>query len=346
MKTIYSYPGSFCPPTYGHLQIVKEAAKQFPHVTIFCSNNEEKKDTRWFNEKECKEMWECYNLPKNVSVRTLSEFMKKPTDFSNIVMIRGIRSEKDLAHEQKVMMENSKLGIDKYFFIYSDCNHTGISSSKVRELTEANKFDELHKYVAPGIISKLIERQMKLKNIFMVVGKPATGKSTFLAMLNQIDFRNVHINTDEFNKKVRPILEKAYGSENLVKMAIQKEDEFRELIRAPWMKMLYEAIEKNSEFADNLFVEIPYGLSNDKLMFRFIGSKVIYFGCDESIMAERNKNRMTPEYIVFSSKIPGEKETKKISERYKLDSIYIDTDDLNKFHEISREFLKKIKNGG
>lgn len=60
-------------------------------------------------------------------------------------------------------------------------------------------------------------------------------------------------------------------------------------------------------------------------MFRFVGGKIIYIGCDEKQNLERVISRGTPQLSKFIQKIPNRKETVKIAEKYQLSASYIDT---------------------
>ena len=70
MKPIYVYPGTFCPPTYGHLRIVQRSADLFDRVLILCSVNSAK-NANWFTPEECRDFWLAYDLPDNVTVSTV-----------------------------------------------------------------------------------------------------------------------------------------------------------------------------------------------------------------------------------------------------------------------------------
>jgi pantetheine-phosphate adenylyltransferase len=184
MKTIYAYPGSFCPPTFGHLSIVKRAAEFLPEVIVVCSENSNKSG-QWFSPQKCKELWKTYELPRNVKISTLGEFLSySDPKNTNIVLIRGIRDESDMEQERQVMALNkNKFGIDKYLYILSDDEHKKISSTKARMAAQNLRLEELSAYVSPLVISALLEKTLDMKNIFMVVGRPGSGKSTFLRML-------------------------------------------------------------------------------------------------------------------------------------------------------------------
>jgi len=56
----------------------------------------------------------------------------------------------------------------------------------------------------------------------------------------------------------------------------------------------------------NAFVEIPIGLQSDKMMFRFVGVKVIHLGCDDNDISRlRVILRKTPELLPFIERIPN-----------------------------------------
>ena len=132
--TLFIYPGSFCPPTYGHLEILKKVADVESFIYVVCSSNPEKNDN-WFTEEECKQMWLAYDLPSNVEVKTFTEWscLLKQKGFTadNIIMIRGVRNEDDLQQEMEVIKLNyNKYNLNKYMFIFADSEFTDISSSK------------------------------------------------------------------------------------------------------------------------------------------------------------------------------------------------------------------------
>lgn len=171
-KPIYAYPGSFCPPTYGHVHIAIKAAELFPEVVVVCSNNESKTE-RWFTEEECVAMWSAYSLPSNIRVVTFARFLAEANDPSDIVMIRGIRDESDFDEEKKVALLNkTNYGIDKFFYIFSAPDEETISSSRARLAATALEFETLADCVAPLIVSRLLAKALSVKESTLVIGYP------------------------------------------------------------------------------------------------------------------------------------------------------------------------------
>jgi len=344
MTPTYVYPASFCPPTFGHLHTVEKAAALFPELILVCSVNPEK-DSPWFSPEECRDLWSSYHLSANVRVITLDELQARNKSMSDLVMVRGIRDANDAEYEKRVMLFNKEcFGIDKYFYLFACDAVKDISSSLARRLAGELKLEDLSACVSPLVISKVLEKALGIKNLFMVVGRPGSGKSTFFRKLAEIDPSNVHINTDDFNHELRPLLAKIFGDEDLIKLALEDEEKLKRAIAGPWMDLLRDALRKLPRDA-NAFVEIPYGMQADKRMYRFVGGKVICVDCrDLEVLKSRVHNRNTPRLASFIDKIPGVEETKKIVEENRLNLVTIDTScTLDELHKKTEKFNTWLK---
>jgi pantetheine-phosphate adenylyltransferase len=153
MEPLYIFPGSFCPPTFGHFEIVCKAAEILPELTIVCSRNPAKGND-WFTEEECTQMWiQAYDLPDNIRVATFSDMSRESLDLSRVVLIRGIRDSRDFFGEAATINKNVKeLGINKFFYIISSEKYRDISSSRVRELALQGEIQRM-KHFVPSIIA-------------------------------------------------------------------------------------------------------------------------------------------------------------------------------------------------
>jgi pantetheine-phosphate adenylyltransferase len=324
-QPMYVFPGSFSPPTVGHLYVVRKAAAFLPEVTIVCSSNPAKKNP-WFTQEECKKLWLSYPLPAHVHVVTFAE-IEHAVNGPDLVMIRGIRDEKDYDYEKKVLFYNAHhYNVSKALYIVHDQPEEQFcSSTKVRALAEELNLEELGAYVSPMVLSALLEKVLKIKNLFMVVGKAGSGKSTFLKMLHEIDPRNVYINTDELNHELRPLIREHFKGENLIDVALHKEDELLKLITHPWLELLKTRL-KSVPSDSNVFLEIAYGLQSNKQMYRYVGGKVLYIGCKQETNIARNKQRGTPHLQVFIDRIPDLEATQKIAKEQQLELMSINTD--------------------
>jgi pantetheine-phosphate adenylyltransferase len=129
-----AFPGSFDPPTLGHLNIIQRSASIFDEITIVIAENSQK--SYLFSVEERLELVSALVKPwKNVSVTVCTglivDFLKKN---SIPVIIRGIRGG-DFFYEFELSMMNRALnpGIETVFFT-TDPAYLVIRSSAIKEL--------------------------------------------------------------------------------------------------------------------------------------------------------------------------------------------------------------------
>ncbi|MBT6691672.1 adenylyltransferase/cytidyltransferase family protein [Candidatus Parcubacteria bacterium] len=321
MSATYVFPGSFCPPTYGHFQTLRKAAIMFGHVVVICSTNPQKHDN-WFTPQECVRLWHSYDLPENVSVQY---FGQQKYDLSQVTMIRGLREVSEMDYEQQVMDFNrQEFGINNYVHLFCDPEFSQISSSRARQLATKLELEKLPQYVSPLVASALLEKVLQAKKLFLVVGKPGSGKSTWLKQLCQID-GNYWVDTDQFSEQLKPMLRQKFGRDDLVELYLEQPEQVTAAIKDPWFDLLGQSL-KNTPVNSNIFVEIAYGLAEDKQMFRFVGGQVIYVGCDDSKQnLDRIDQRGTPEHKPFVDRIPGWTGTVQVAKKHQLKLLNVDT---------------------
>lgn len=312
------YPGTFSPPTYGHAALARTAAAMYDEVIIICSENPEKADP-WFTPAACAALWDAYDLPSNVRVLTLEQFRSHRDPHARLVMVRGLRGPMDAQHEQQVMLYNYEhFGVSTYTYIFSEPAFRAVSSSQARALAKFVRLEELAQQVAPLVVTALIEHARQLRTIVLVAGRPGSGKSTFLSMLEAADARNYVITTDQFNATLKPLLERTFPGQDLVELALHREAELTAVLKGPWLDMLQASIAA-APLDAAVFVEIAYGLQPTKQLFRYVGGKVLYFDCqDNATYSQRNRDRGTPQYLPFVERIPSVEEARDIARANRL----------------------------
>lgn len=130
------YPGSFDPPTLGHLDIIRRSAAIFDELVVCVMNNGSKCQSLF----TCAERFELLGkitdgIP-NVRIETygglLADYIK---NFDSPVVIRGLRAVTDFDYEFQMALINKKLNKDiETIFMVASEKYTFLSSSAVREL--------------------------------------------------------------------------------------------------------------------------------------------------------------------------------------------------------------------
>ena len=341
----YLYPGSFCPPTYGHLRILERASAVFGPVEVICSENPNK-DNRWFTPRECKKLWMAYRLPAGTRVRTLSEVLsEREGRRGGITLIAGVRNKKDFECQARNAFENhERFGIGNFHYLFSEDVCAGISSSAARDSASNLRLEELPRYLAPLTVSAMLEKALGVQDIYLVVGKPGSGKSSFLKELSCVDSRNHIIKADDWNEDFKPLLRERFGSGDLVRLVIENREAVGELLGAAWFSRLTFALKEVPRGA-SIYVEAAYGLMEDKRLYRFLGGKVIQVTCGgRDVNLRRVLSRGTPEHVPFIDVIPGEGEARIIAQKEMLNLQVIDNSDGEKeLKRLAREWDVKTK---
>jgi pantetheine-phosphate adenylyltransferase len=131
------YPGSFDPPTNGHLDLMERSSKLFDQVVVAILTNLEKQPL--FTVKERVAMLESVtsSLP-NVTVDTFSGLLVDYAVRKNAhVIVRGIRAFSDYEYELQMALMNRKLEpkVETVFLMPGE-SYAYISSRLVREIVQ------------------------------------------------------------------------------------------------------------------------------------------------------------------------------------------------------------------
>ncbi len=134
-KLIAIYPGSFDPPTNGHLDIIVRATCLFPRIIVAVTDNLNKNPV--FSIEDRLEMLAgaTSHLP-SVKVEKFSgllvEYLKKKSSF---ILIRGLRAVSDFEYEFQMALMNRRLSKKvETVFLMPDEAYTYLSSSVIREV--------------------------------------------------------------------------------------------------------------------------------------------------------------------------------------------------------------------
>jgi len=150
-----AFPGSFDPPTSGHINIIKRAASIFEELLVVVAENKQKKYL--FSAQERASMiGELVKDCKNVSVAvcdTLIVSFLKEKDIK--LLIRGVRGLEDFSYEFELSMMNRTLDPEiETIFMTTDPEYFVIRSSSIKELAS---FDGNLKGMVPPLVVKALK---------------------------------------------------------------------------------------------------------------------------------------------------------------------------------------------
>ncbi len=131
------FPGSFDPPTYGHLNVIERASRLFDKIDVVVSENPGKNNL--FTADERVEMLKKVVAQyKNVEVhkwdKLIVEYAKKS---GAKVLIRGIRNVNDFSYEFDLSLMNHNLNSEiETLFMPTEARYVIVKSSSIKELAQ------------------------------------------------------------------------------------------------------------------------------------------------------------------------------------------------------------------
>jgi pantetheine-phosphate adenylyltransferase len=151
------YPGSFDPPTNGHLDLIQRGSKIFEELIVAILRNSEK--VPMFSVGERLEMLKelTQDLP-NVRIDTFHGLMVEYAKSMNaICVLRGIRAISDYEYELQMALMNRKLEptLETVFMMPAD-KYSYVSSRLVREVAQAGG-------PVKGLVPEVVEQKLREK---------------------------------------------------------------------------------------------------------------------------------------------------------------------------------------
>ena len=154
------YPGTFDPPTNGHVDLIQRGAKLFEHLTVGILNNPVKNPL--FTVEERVEMLkEATSSLGNVSVATFDGLM---VDFARklgaTAVLRGIRAISDYEYEFQMALMNRRLAPEiETVFLQPAGRYSFISSRMLKEVFSFG--GDVTGLVPPNVLKRLRGRMSK-----------------------------------------------------------------------------------------------------------------------------------------------------------------------------------------
>jgi pantetheine-phosphate adenylyltransferase len=156
-KGIAIYPGSFDPPTNGHLDLIQRGAKIFETLVVAILRNSEK--SPMFSLAERLEMLRelTGDLP-NVRIDTFHGLMVEyAKSIDAMCVLRGIRAISDYEYELQMALMNRKIEptLETVFMMPAD-KYSYVSSRLVREVAQVGG-------PVKGLVPEVVEQKLREK---------------------------------------------------------------------------------------------------------------------------------------------------------------------------------------
>jgi len=156
-KVIAIYPGSFDPPTNGHLDLIERGSNIFDELVVAILRNADK--TPLFSVGERRRMLEDLTSGfKNVRVDVFDGLtVEYATRVKASAVLRGIRALSDYEYELQMAMMNRKLRPDlETVFMMPAEQYSYLSSRLVREVARLGGD-------ISGLVPEMVEQRLKKK---------------------------------------------------------------------------------------------------------------------------------------------------------------------------------------
>jgi pantetheine-phosphate adenylyltransferase len=154
------YPGTFDPPTNGHVDLIMRGARLFDHLVVAILNNPEK-DPLFSVEERVEMLKEVTASLDNVSIATFGGLM---VDFARqqgaSAVLRGIRAISDYEYEFQMALMNRRLAPEiETVFLQPAGRYSFVSSRMLKEV--ASFGGDITGLVPPNVFERIRGRLRK-----------------------------------------------------------------------------------------------------------------------------------------------------------------------------------------
>src|SRR5438046_7853903 len=151
------YPGSFDPPTNGHLSIIQRGLKMFDGLIVAVLRNPEK-DALFSVEERVDLLRGAVNGDKRIVLKTFEGLLVKFAEQEKVnTVLRGLRAVSDFEYEFQMANMNRKLDPEiETLFMMTGEDYFYISSRFVRDVARLGA--EVKGLVPPNVLAVLKKR--------------------------------------------------------------------------------------------------------------------------------------------------------------------------------------------
>jgi pantetheine-phosphate adenylyltransferase len=158
MHRIAVVPGSFDPVTLGHLDVIERAAGLFDELHVLVVHNPDKSALLPIAQRVSliEQAVEQSGMAGSITVTSWSVglLVDYCTDVGASVLVKGIRSQVDVAYETPMAIVNRNLAGVETVFLLPDPAHAHVSSSLVRQVSSLG--GDVSPYV-PEVVARFLQ---------------------------------------------------------------------------------------------------------------------------------------------------------------------------------------------
>lgn len=148
------FAGSFDPPTWGHLDIIKRAMLLCDTLSVGVAVNTAKEQGFLSHADRLELLQELTTDIRHVAIVPISGLVADYVKETKVdLLLRSLRSDKDLEREMAMAIANRQLAGVETLFLLSDPRYAHISSTLVREI--AHFGGSLESFVPPAVARKI-----------------------------------------------------------------------------------------------------------------------------------------------------------------------------------------------
>jgi pantetheine-phosphate adenylyltransferase len=163
------FPGTFDPPTNGHLDVIRRGRVLFDKLIVAIAHNPSKAEL--FSTEERVEMMNALlaDLGDNVTVTT---YHGLTVDYARqvraVAILRGLRSVTDLNYEFQLALTNRAIADIETVFIMTGENYAFTSSTLIKQVAAGGSIDRLHRLLPPPVLARLKKKIEELGEEFIL----------------------------------------------------------------------------------------------------------------------------------------------------------------------------------
>ena len=160
-KRIAMLPGSFDPPTLGHVNIIRRAAELYDRLYVIVANNIAKKYLFSAEEREDFLRTIFKDVP-SIEVLSYDGLMVDFARENNVgVMIRGVRALVDFGYEFELAMTNKQMLPElEVLFMPTDPHYFLLRSSQIREMAA---FGADVSSMVPEVVAEALKKKVPIQ---------------------------------------------------------------------------------------------------------------------------------------------------------------------------------------